>query len=234
LALAYETFAQPTDVGTLPPILKRAQETIGHPLNDVTADAAYITLNDLKYCRENGTTLYGPYQSNSFTAAKLAGKIRLFPKEKFSWSDVDQTFTCPQGHVLRRDGQFHEPRSGGPDVTVVQYRCPPQHCQACPVHVQCTRRPGKGRTIKRLQGQELLDQHQSLMQTSEAKAIFRQRPATIERHFADTRCHRSWIRLHGRGHNRAQTEGGLMTLAHNIVTLDKLRARRRSAWKNTS
>jgi hypothetical protein len=234
LSLAYETFAQPTDAGTLPVMQERVHRILGRFLDTLAVDAGYVTLNDLRFCEDAGTTLYGPYQSNSFTEAKQAGKIRLFPKENFSWSQVEQTFTCPQGHRLRRESQFTQTRRAGPDVTVVQYRCPPTHCQTCPVHDRCTRRPEKGRTVKRLQGQDVLDRHQLLMQTAEAKIIRKQRPCTIERHFADAKCHRSWSRFHGRGLGRARTETGLMNLAHNIVVLDKLRERRRTALENTS
>jgi transposase len=234
LSLAYETFAQSSDAGTLPVMQERVHRLRGRFLNTLAVDAGYVTLNDLQFCEDVGTTLYGPYQSNSFTEAKQAGKIRLFPKEKFSWSQVEQTFICPQGHRLRREWQFKQKRHGGPDVTVVQYRCSPTHCQTCPVRERCTRRPEKGRTVKRLQGQEVLDRHQLLMQTAEAKIIRKQRPCTIERHFADTKCHRSWSRFHGRGLERARTETGLMHLAHNIVVLDKLRERRCAALENTS
>jgi hypothetical protein len=234
LTLAYDTFAQSTDAGTLPVLQERVHAVLGRYLSTLAVDAGYVTLNDLRFCENAGTTLYGPYQSNSFTETKRAGKTRLFPKENFSWSPLEQTFTCPQGHRMKQHSQYTQQRSGGPDVTVIQYRCPPQHCQACPVHDQCTRCPEKGRTVKRLQGQEILDRHQVLMQTPEAKAIRKQRPCTIERHFADTKCHRSWNRLHGRGLPRARTEVGLMHLGHNIVVLDKLRERRRSAQQNTS
>ena len=234
LSLAYDTFAQSTDAGMLPVLQKRVHDVLGRYLHTLAVDAGYVTLNDLLFCENAGTALYGPYQSNSFTETKRAGKTRLFPKETFAWSPLEQTFTCPQGHRLKRYNQYTQQRSGGPDVTVVQYRCPPRHCQACPVRDKCTRRPEKGRTVKRLQGQEILDRHQVLMQTPEAKAIRKQRPCTIERHFADTQCHRSWNRLHGRGLARARTEVGLMHLGHNIVVLDKLRERRRSALQNTS
>jgi hypothetical protein len=234
LSLAYDTFAQSTDAGTLPALQERVHGMLGGYLETLAVDAGYVTLNDLRYCENTGTTLYGPYQSNSFTETKRAGKIGLFPKDNFSWSALEQTFTCPQGHRLKQNSQYTQQRSGGADVTVVQYRCPPQHCRACPLRDQCTRCPEKGRTVKRLQGQEILDRHQVLMQTPEAKAIRKQRPCTIERHFADTKTHRSWTRLHGRGLERVRTEVGLMHLGHNIVILDKLRERRRSALQNTS
>ena len=234
LVLAYDTFAQASDAGTLPPLLKRLRSRLGWGLGDLLADATYASLNDLRFCEQEQTVLYAPFQSNSFTHAKRAGKPRLYTKEDFTWSPVEQTLTCPRGHILRREGKFRRPRCRGEDVTVVRHRCPPAHCNACPVHELCTKRPQAGRTVRRLEGEELLDDLKTRMHTPEAKAIFRQRSATIERRFADAKHHRSWTRFHGRGLSRAKTETGLQILAHNLVTLDKLRQRRVATHENSS
>jgi hypothetical protein len=226
LILAYDTFTQTTDAGTLPQMLPRVRDLLGSGLKTVAADSAYASLNDLLYCHAAGALLFANYQSNSFTAAKLAAKTRLYSKVDFKWSEEKQTLICPQGNFLERETKSKRTRVRGPGVMVTQYRCPPQYCVSCPVQQLCTKCPEKGRTIKRLDGEEFIEQHRARMDAPEAKAIIRQRPATIERRFADAKTHRAWTRFHGRGHIRAKTETGLVVLTHNLITLETIRKKR--------
>jgi hypothetical protein len=52
---------------------------------------------------------------------------------------------------------------------VIQHRfhCPPEHCRVCPLRERCVRDPEKGRTVKRLEGEELMEAHKEWMSTPE-------------------------------------------------------------------
>ena len=108
--------------------------------------------------------------------------------------------------------------------TVVQHRfhCPAEHCRACPLRERCVRDPEKGRTVKRLDGEELIEAHKEWMKTAEAKTANRLRGSVIERCFGDAKRHRDLRRLHGRGLNRAKAEVGLVILVQTALALARL------------
>jgi hypothetical protein len=85
------------------------------------------------------------------------------------------------------------------------------------------RNPEKGQTVKRLEGEELIEAHKKFMSTPEAKAASRLRGSIIERSFADAKDYRNLRRLHGRGLKRAKAEVGLVVLAQTALTLAQLR-----------
>jgi hypothetical protein len=92
----------------------------------------------------------------------------------------------------------------------------------------------KGRTIKRLEGQEILDAHRAMMSRGDVKAEYKQRGQVIERAFADAKRHRHFRELHGRGLARATAEVGLLVLAQNTLTLHRLRQNAANFGNNTS
>ena len=60
------------------------------------------------------------------------------------------------------------------------------------------------------------------MAKADVKARYAIRGQTVERGFADSKGNRRWDRFHGRGLARTNTETGLMVLAQNVLTLDRL------------
>ena len=113
---------------------------------------------------------------------------------------------------------WREKRADGA-VQVWRYRCPPAHCQACPLQARCTRTPARGRAVTRLEHEELIETLRARMATAEAQALYRLRKQTVELVNADVKQHRRLRRFSGRGLARARCEVGLVVLAHNLLTL---------------
>jgi Transposase DDE domain len=233
--LAFEVFAQATDTGTLAPLLDRTAQVIGHHLEALTADAAYATLLDLQECSLRGVELFAPVQENNFTARKRAERTETrIEREQFVWLPQEQTYVCPQGHRLDYKGKESKNRHGGRRVIEHRFHCQPEHCRGCPLRVRCVRNPEKGRTVKRLEGQELLDAHRAKMKTTEADAKRKRRGEIIERAFADAKEHRKLRRLHGRGLCRARAEVGLVVMAQNLLTITRRHEAHANALENSS
>ena len=76
--------------------------------------------------------------------------------------------------------------------------------------------------IKRTEGEELLEAQRAKMKTEDAKAKYKLRGQTVELVFADDKGNRQHHRFHGRGLSRVRAETGLLTLAQNLLRLDKL------------
>jgi len=155
LVLGYEVFAQTSDAGTLMP-LRRVHDRTGVWLERALADAGYASALDLFDCATVGLDLDAPYQANDQTERRRGQRPdRLIPKSQFVWRPEEQTYVCPQGHRLRATGQERRARAEERAVVLLTYRCPKEHCQACPLAARCTR-DRNGRTIKRNEHEDLL------------------------------------------------------------------------------
>jgi transposase len=224
LVLSFDVFAQTTDAGTLPTMLDRTQEVTGRMLDQIDTDAGYASLLDLQSCQQRGVRLVAPVQENDFTARKRAeAKNTGIGKDQFQWLPEEQTYACPMGHRLNYKGRERKRRRDDQEVIEHRFHCPAEHCRNCPLKERCVRDPEKGRTVKRLEGEELIEAHKQWMNTPEAKEARRLRGAVIERCFADAKEHRKLRRLHGRGLKRAKAEVGLLVLAQTALMLARLR-----------
>jgi transposase len=235
LILSFDVFAQPTDAGTLPLMLDRTFKVTDRKLVQIDTDAGYFSVLDLQACQARGVQLVAPVQENDFTASKRAqAENTQIGKDQFQWLPDEQTYACPQGHRMNYKGREQKRRRD--DQTVVQHRyhCPAEHCRSCPLAARCVRNPEKGRTVKRLEGEELIEAHKVFMSTPEAQKAKRLRGSVIERCFGDAKEHRDLRRLHGRGLERAKAEVGLVVLAQTALTLERLRQKAATPRENTT
>ena len=112
-----------------------------------------------------------------------------------------------------------------------QYRCPAEHCQACPLASRCTRSPERGRIVKRSEHDDLYDALRQRMSQPEGQAVYRLRKQTVERQFADLKQHRGLRQFASFGLERARIQVGLLVLVHNGLEL--LKARSQVAGQST-
>jgi transposase len=220
--LAYQVFAQPNDNNTLGPMLERQTDLVGHKVSQWLADAGYPSGEHLALAETAGVMLFAPWQENDYSArkAKKSEKKKVYyAKKEFRWVPEDQAYVCPNGQRLKLVGTSKQKRSGTETVLLDQYRCPPQACQNCPLHAQCTPNPAAGRTISRAEHEELIEALRARMQTEEAKNLYRLRRQTVELSYADLKEHRKLRRFSGHGLSRAEIEVGLEVLVHNLLTL---------------
>lgn len=223
LILTYDVFLQNTDAGTLPKMLDKTKEAIGRHLEKMLADSAYRTILDLIACKQRGVELIASEKDSEERKGKKPTKI---DKSKFTWLNEEQTYLCPEGHKLEYRSTEHVRRREGETLVELRFQCSPEYCIGCPLRSECVTNPEKGRIVKRLEGQEILDAHSQEMKTAEAKELYKLRGQVIERAFADVKQHRKARRFHGRGIARAKTELGLMVLAQNFLSIMRLRKNR--------
>jgi transposase len=235
LILSFDIFPQVTDAGTLAPMLDRTREVTGLMLSQISTDALYFSLLDLQECPQRDVILVAPVGENDFTAAKRAesGPPRI-GKDRFQWLPDEQTYRCPQGHRLEHEGQERRKRREDHEVVQHRYRCPPEHCRGCPLRDRCVRDPDKGRTVKRLEGEDLIEAHKEWMKTDQAKEANRLRGSVIERCFGDAKRHRNLRCVHGRGLKRAKAEIGLIVLVQTAMTLARLRKNTANPGENAA
>jgi hypothetical protein len=233
LILAFDVFPQVTDAGTLAPMLDRTKEVTGSMVHQISTDALYASLLDMQECERRNVRLVAPVGENDFTEEKRsqAGPAQI-GKDQFEWLPDEKTYRCPQGHRLEHKGKEQKARRDGNRVVQHRYRCPAEHCRACPLRERCVKNPDRGRTVKRLEGEELIEAHKEWMKTEEAKAVNCLRGSVIERCFGDAKRHRNARCLHGWGLKRAKAEIGLVVLVQTAFTLARLRRNAETAREN--
>lgn len=228
LILDYQVHATTTDAGLFIPTVKSLKQTLGHEPERALVDGIYATAANLAYGAEHGVTIYAPVDKKPASAAvdgkaAPAQKACQIPKEQFRWSAAEETDYCPEGHRLVQTGSRVEKKEQDQEILVYQYRCPPQHCQACPKAPECTSAPHKGRTITRSQHEDKVEELRQRMHTPEGEALYKKRGQTIEPRIGDLKAHRGLRCFAGFGIALALIQVGLLVLVHNALYLTKPR-----------
>jgi transposase len=236
LVLAYETTATTADNGQLLPLIDRTIEATGRTLEAVLVDAGYPSGEDLAKCKKRGVVVYGPWNENSFTEAKRAksGKERQIPKDKFTYDPAVPAYRCPEGKTLKYRERTKKQKANGDYVTLEIYQADRSDCEACPLMARCVQGRSGARTVRRQEYEEFVDELKERMKHPESKQRYRKRGCTVERRFADMKTHRGLQRFSGQTQERADAQVGFTVLAHNLITLDKLRIRRRESEENAA
>lgn len=235
--LGYDVFNRAGDSGTLEPLLERTTLLTGRKPEVILADATFAAVSDLLVCDTHGITLYAPAGENDYSKKNQrrpgTNQFTAISKAEFAWLEDQQTYRCPEGHVLELERRQRVPRANGQSVGSRLFRCPAEHCQTCPRREACTPNPDKGRSVSRLDNEELLESLRERMQTDEAKALYRQRAAHVELRFADLKQHRKLRRLTSRRLPRARATVAAAVLSHNMLTLHRKLAQRSDATTTT-
>jgi len=239
LILAYDVLTQINENGVLEPMVEQMTDNVGHKPEEMLVDSGYVSLRHLEFCEQAGITLYGPHQENDYSVqngkkAQCNQKTEL-PKSAFRWLPEEQCYQCPEGHRLLFSSKQTQRRVDYA-MRLNLYTCPPEHCLACPRQKVCTRSPHKGRSVSRMENEELLDALRARMETDEARRLYKLRSRTVELNYADLKEHRGLRRFHSRGRPRAKAEVGSLVLAHNMLFVqgERRAARDRTAAGMTS
>jgi transposase len=228
LILHYQVHATSTDAGLFIPTVQALKQTLGQEPKRALVDSIYATAANLAYGAEHGITIYAPVDEKPASEAvdgkaARAKKASPIPKEQFRWDAAEETYYCPEGHRLVPTGRRVEKKEQDQEVVVYQYRCPPQHCQACPKAPQCTPAPQKGRTVTRSQHEDKVEALRQRMHTPEGKALYKKRGQTIEPRIGDLKAHRGLRCFAGFGLALALIQVGLLVLVNNALCLMKPR-----------
>lgn len=224
LILSYGVFAQPTDAGTFKPMLQRLTSIVGLNLKALLVDAGYVTASNLALSREAHVTLYGPWKENDYSRKAKPDSQETsisISKDLFTWCPTTNQYLCPQQHPLTYIGTQNREQADGEINRMLQYKCSPTHCTGCPLADRCTTNPKRGRSVKRSEHEELIEEHRRRMETDDAKQLYKQRRQTVELGFADVKEHRDVRRFSSRGKEAAAATIGLVVMTHNLLIVQK-------------
>jgi transposase len=175
----------------------------------VVADSKYGTTANFLECYDRRVLAHMPVLKQ--TQDQQERRRRIFPETLFVYDPPTDTYTCPAGQSLRRRKHWVERQA-------FEYVTARGVCQQCRLRVQCTRSQSAGRTLKRHERQEILDNLRAQAQSRSAKRDIQIRQHFMERSFAQgTRF--GLKRARWRGRWRVQIQDYLIAVVQNIQLL---------------
>ena len=192
-------------------MLQRAKSILR--TNEFTAvfDKGYHTGSELKIAQELGI--------NAIVAipevASNSPDIR-FNMANFQYNKEDDTYTCPEHHILITNGNWYSKKSGAhrSRIRVKHYKT--KACKDCPVFNLCTSNTrSKGRVIERSEYAQYIEQNRVNVENN--KDAYKQRQAIVEHPYGTIK--RQWgfsYILTKQGKARASADVGFMFIAYNL------------------
>ena len=103
----------------------------------------------------------------------------VYNYEFFRYDESEDTYTCPQGKVLRTNGTWHkELTSSGNVIHFKQYRT--RACKSCQARSQCTR----SKTARLIHRSEYAEYYEAnRINFEEKEHLYKRRQAIVEHHY---------------------------------------------------
>ena len=146
--------------------------------------------------------------------------------EYFRYDTQEDTYTCPQGQILRTNGSWYkELTSSGNAILFKQYKT--KACKLCPARAECTR----SKTARLIHRSEFAEYYEvNRINFEEKEYLYKRRQAIVEHPYGTIK--RQWgfsYILTKKGIKRASSDVGLMFITYNlrrivnILTRDQLK-----------
>ncbi len=133
-----------------------------------------------------------------------------YNSDKFIYNEKDNTFTCPQGHILSTNGTWHTSESGS---RFQQYKT--SACKNCAVRAKCTASTKNGKIIQRRQHAQAIENNRVRIERN--KETYKKRQAIVEHPYGTIK--RQWgfsYILTKKYIHRASADVGFMMVAYNL------------------
>jgi transposase len=191
-------------------MVQRARSILG--TNDFTAlyDKGYHTGSELKTAQELGIETIVAIPG---VPATSQAPDHDYNYECFKFDPSSDTYTCPQGEVLKTNGRWYTTH-GRRNILISFKQYKTKACKSCPARMKCTRSK-TGRLIERSIYAEYYERNKK--NKEEKEQLYRRRQAIAEHPFGTIK--RQWgfsYVLTKRGINRASSDVGFMFIAYNI------------------
>ena len=170
----------------------------------VTMDAGYKTPWIAKKTLDDNRIPILPYTRHHY-------KEGQYKPWEYEYDPSADTFTCPQGGILRHTTTSKEGKR--------TYRSDPKHCRDCPFKSFCGANEKGQKVLTTHIWQEYLDLVEQLRKTDKGKEIYAMRKETIERVFADAKEKHAMRYTHHRGLARVSSWVRLKYAAMNLKKL---------------
>jgi hypothetical protein len=179
----------------------------GRTVGEVVADTKYGTGANYAALEARGIAASIPMHENGASR-------RALPADAFAYDAPTDTYLCPAGQRLRRQGTS---TTGGTNGGVI-YRARPSACAACTHKALCCG-TAQARTMFRPDDGGLRDRTVAYLRTFRARQSIRRRKAWVETVFGDGKERRGLRRARFRGCDRVRVQALLTATAYNVRKL---------------
>jgi DDE family transposase len=188
-------------------IVREHEGNTGRAVAEVVADAEYGTGANYAALEERGIAPSIPMHENG--AAR-----RALPADAFAYDPTTDSYLCPAGQRLRRQGTS---TTGGTNGGVID-RARPSACAACAHKAVCCG-TAQARTMFRPDDGGRRDRTVAYLRTFRARQSIRRRKAWVETVFGDGKERRGLRRARLRGCDGVRIQALLTATAHNVRKL---------------
>ena len=198
------------DKDQLSGISQKSKENLGIEKCEVVADKGYYSHQEMAKCLDEGIT---PRVPPCRTRQQTSGR---FTKEAFVYDKDANTYTCPNGEVLK------PLKKKSSDQAKTIYRT--KACKGCPLRDQCTTAKS-GRQIERSAYEDQIDE---LEQESKKKGFLQKaRKELVEHPFGVLKASFQYGSFLTKGMENVRTEMNLAVLAYNMKRFFNIMGRER-------
>jgi hypothetical protein len=211
LVTAADVVNDPDDHAQLIPMMEQAQDNTGEPAEMTLADAGYHSGANLQACAERDQQVVMPEVQDKALR-------QPYHKDRFTYDDTTDSYTCPQGQQLR----FAGIKQRTARLSMRVYRASGAVCRVCPAFGVCTTDRRQGRALEIGPYELVLRSHRDWMATDEAKELYRKRKELPEPAFGIIKEQQQARRFLLRGLTNVGAEWVMLATAFNLRTLWKV------------
>jgi len=204
-------------------MVQRAKSILGTNEFTVLYDKGYHTGSELKTAQELGIETIVAIPD---VPATSQAPDHDYNYERFKYDPSEDTYTCPQGEVLRTNGKWYNTH-GRRNIFISFKQYKTKACKSCPVRIKCTR----SKTARLIERSIYTENYERNRKNKEEKEqLYRRRQAIAEHPYGTIK--RQWgfsYILTKKGIARASADVGFMFIAYNlrrignILTMNRLK-----------
>lgn len=185
--------------------IENGESTIQGQCKTVVADTGYYSLAEMKPLHENGRDVLVPNQDQSSHKTDDTGTEKKF----FVYDKTTDSYTCPQGHTLKRSKTDNKARK----IHYTIVKC--SICKSCKKWGACTKAKN-GRTIIRCFDEALREQLAQKYEEPSSREIYTKRKEYAERPFAHIKHNMGFNQFLLRGLEGVRAEFSMLCCGFNI------------------
>lgn len=234
------------------PMIQEIEATYESQTKTLLADGAFSTGPNLAQAEERGTEMLSPVRQEMTKADNPAyredltqpvapadisrlpinSSTKRFDRTAFVYNAETDTYHCPAGKVLTREGNVEKVLIGGVEVEKKNYRC--HECKDCPLAGFCrTKEDAKtGRKVGHDEFREARERQAERMQDPEVKKHYNKRQHFGETQFAFIKTNLGIRRFLLKGHPKVKVEWRWACMTHNVKKLMNIVAMLRASSTN--
>lgn len=197
------------DRNALTAIALEAKTSLGVETFTALVDKGYHNGREITQCKQAHISTIVAYPT--LVQTNENGTTKEYLVANFSYDKANDSYSCPEGHVLKTTGKWHKKSREKESYDFKKYRTPA--CKECPVKSLCTGRTG-GREIDRSEYADAVEENNQRYR--ENQTLYRRRQEINEHIFGTIKRQWGYNHTNLTGLEKVNGEHSLIMLVYNI------------------